>query len=219
MANLKFVIATGRGNLAQVFIRWSLGRKAIKMKIKTLIAVAIAAAAMTNQAHAQIGWTLDQCQAKYGTADKDNGQFQSLGIKRTRPEATPYGETYFFNVSGFTLAIAFARGAAVAIDYDSEFALTPKQAKEILAKNSNTTWKKDTENSDEEADSLTTTTKSKHDLEASLYFYPKADHNSIAYIVIVDNTVITQINKEDNAADQQKKANEAQKTQGDVNGL
>jgi hypothetical protein len=125
---------------------------------------------------------------------------------------------------GPVINTAWPRAGANVIWREPEVALTFKQVKEILAKNAKTIWKKDAELSDDEADTLTT--KSKHELHANLYFDfvftispPKADHNSIRYIVVVDDTVHTQIQKESNAADKENKAKEDQKTQSDVNGL
>jgi hypothetical protein len=192
------------------------------MKIHALLMTAIASLIIANQAKAQIGWTLDQCKAKYGEAIMEGLGLHDLRLEKgISSYPTPAGETYLFNVSGFKLGIAFARGAAIAVEYDPEVALTLKQAKEILAKNSSTTWKKDAQLSDDEADTLTT--KGKHDLLADLYFQTptfdspsEANHNSIECIIVQDDTVMTQIQKEGDAADQE---NKAKKTQDSVNGL
>jgi hypothetical protein len=190
---------------------------------------AIASLIIANQAKAQIGWTLDQCKAKYGEAVKDDGQDQSVGIQTMRGYAsiTPAGEMYIFNVSGFKLGIAFAYDVVLAIDYEPDVPLTFEQAKKILIKNANTAWRKDAQLRDEEADTFIA--KSKHELVADVYldnrkaFYDgkdsPPDHNSIRCIVIVDDTVHTQINKESEALDKENKAKKEQKTRDDVNGL
>ena len=140
-----------------------------------------------------------------------------------RGYADPYGETYIFNVSGFKLVLAFANGAVAAIDYEPETPLTYKQAKEILAKNANVTWKREAEISEE--DMVWLDAKSKHDLRAMLYYGcltltpPKFDRNSIESLVVVGETVNTQKQKENEVEDKEKKAKEAEKTQSDVNGL
>jgi uncharacterized protein YcnI len=164
--------------------------------------------ALATRTRAQIGWTLDQCKAKYGEASKDHGEPQTTGMQQVRSMAVPYGETYTFNPSGFTVAVALSNGVVAAIEYESEAgSITFEQAKEILANNASTTWRKDNELSDDETDTLVT--KSNHNLRADLYLdyvepSPlKADHNSISELVIIDDTVSQQMDEKADAADKE----------------
>jgi hypothetical protein len=190
-----------------------------------MITIACITGLMVTTAQAQIGWTLDQCKAKYGEPIDDNRDDQSQWIQEVRDWAD--GKTYIFNTSGFKLAITVTDGAVVAISYhpeNSQSSISYKQAREILTKNANSNWKRDSELSDQETEALSTRNNN-HVLEAWLPFAsltlrpPKFDHNAVEYVAIKDDTVDEQVKKGSEATEKENKAKEASKTQHDVDGL
>jgi hypothetical protein len=126
-----------------------------------LILMALAGLAITHQAQASIGWTLDQCKAKYGTANPTE-----------RGENLPeyLREKYVFNVSGFRIVVAIGYGVVSAIVYEPENPLSQERGKEILSKNYNTKWEPDDVLGNEpDVDVLKTNSKNKHDLIAMFH--------------------------------------------------
>lgn len=189
------------------------------MKIKILIAAMSIAAA--SQANAQIGWTLDQCRAKYGTeigGDKiDSFVFQVTGFK----------VTMIFQVT-YPTGGGFARGGVKIIQFEPENPITFAQAKQILTKVSNTIWKRDPDPavSDDEMDTWKTKMTTGHNIDGQLTFAApnsfnstKPDRTHVEAITVMDDTVIDQESKEAKAEQEaQDKADKA-KAQSNVDGL
>src|SRR5258707_1293495 len=93
---------------------------------KILIIMAVIAGVV--KVKAQIGWTLDQCKAKYGNAESVyNDHF-------------PGGENYRFHPDGFWVTVNINNGAVSGIIYEPTSSITEEQAEQILSKNSSSKW-------------------------------------------------------------------------------
>jgi hypothetical protein len=190
---------------------------------KALIFVTTVSLMMLTIAQAQIGWTLDQCKAKYGaeiSGDKvDSFVFQVSGFKIT----TTFQVTYLTG-GGFN------RGGVEIIEFEPETPITFAQAKQILTKVSNTAWKRDSDPalSDEELDTWETkmTTEPKHNLNGLLAFAApellsstKPDRTHIESVTVQDDTAMSQDSEEGMRDQAKEKAKEEKKTQDSVDGL
>jgi hypothetical protein len=103
--------------------------------------MAVGSLTIASTSRAQLGWTREQCEAKYGKSIKDAGEdeCQSDALSRLR-EYADSGDIEFFEVSGFRLGISFINDSVAAIAYEPKDLLTSKEAMQILKKNCNIMW-------------------------------------------------------------------------------
>jgi hypothetical protein len=188
-----------------------------------LIVLVCLAIASTSQA--QLGWTLEQCKAKYGEATKDKGQpeYQSEALQDLRG----YGldtDIEFFKVGAFKVGMDFLKDSAFAIAYEPTDPISDQQAKGILAKHSKNPWKKVPDLSDESIQSLTGKAGS-HDLSAHVYFDlvtikpEKYDRDLITGVAVFDEAVISQIDNRVQSETDKEDAAKSKKIQSNVDGL
>jgi hypothetical protein len=147
-------------------------------------------------------------------------------------------ESFVFQVSGFQITMRFQvtyptggdfiRGGVEVIEFEPETPVTFAQAKQILAKVSNTVWKRNPDSGfSDEVDTWETkmTTGPKHDIEGDLLFATpsfnstKADRTHVESIRVMDDTVSDQESKEGMKEQAKEKAKEEKKTQDNVDGL
>lgn len=184
--------------------------------------MALTGLTMANRAQAQIGWTLDQCKAKYGEPiGSDKVQMWTFNVNGFKIE-------FWFNWIHQSVEIPLAEITVSQIKFNPETPITVAQAKQILAKVSSTTWKRNHDGSDDEADAWETrmSTPPKHDISAYLYFAPPAllsstepDRSHIQTILVLDDTVSEQDSKEGAQEQADQKAKEEKKVQENVDGL
>jgi hypothetical protein len=91
------------------------------MKKAILILTALTSLIMVNGTQARIGWTLEQCNAKYGTAKPgQNEPFSSV-------------RRYLYQVGDYKIAVLIYKGVVINISYDGHF--RTEEIQTILVKN------------------------------------------------------------------------------------
>lgn len=185
-------------------------------------------------AHAQIGWTLEQCKAKYGEAT-ENKQLGYQGDAIDILDSLSGWESPIqtFKSSGFEIAVWLHEGTVLAIGYtpDKGGTLTGNQVRQILAKFSPTKWKQN-HNDDVESDCTSrfyTLAANKHELRATMQLGQDflddmdLDKSGAAYVVIDDATVQKQVDADKDAKkdkeDSEKAKGKEEKIQQGINNL
>jgi hypothetical protein len=195
------------------------------MKNHWLFFMILASLMFAGTSQAQLGWTLEQCKAKYGESVKDKGQpeYQSEVIKELRGFDLK-NDVEFFKVGAFKVGIAFLNDSAFAIAYEPKDPISDQQAREILAKHTKSAWKKVPELSDESMQSLSSKGTT-HELTADVYFDlvtmtpEKYDRNQITGITVFDETVKQQVFSRIQSESDKEEAAQSKKIQSNVDGL